>query len=85
MKRHDNYLKNHFETLYANRDLHFGNAREARKIVQEIVQFHHLRMASLDSKDRTIQMITTISKDDLVGLKPIEKKDNRSEIGFRRG
>jgi SpoVK/Ycf46/Vps4 family AAA+-type ATPase len=78
-------LKYHFETLYANRDLHFGNAREARKIVQEIVQFHHLRMASLDSKDRTIQMITTISKDDLVGLKPIEKKDNRSEIGFRRG
>lgn len=78
-------LKSHFESMHASRDIHFGNAREARKIVQEIVQFHHLRMADLPAEQRTLQMITTLTKDDLLNLKPLEKKENRTGIGFRRG
>jgi SpoVK/Ycf46/Vps4 family AAA+-type ATPase len=78
-------LKEHFDALYSSRDIHFGNAREARKIVQEIVQLHHLRMADLPSSERSIELITTITKDDLIGLNPVVKKDTRSAIGFRKG
>ncbi len=77
-------IRGRLETMYENRDEYFGNAREARKLVQEVTQLHHLRMADLPKDQRTVKMITTITPDDLEGLKPLEES-GRSGLGFRSG
>ncbi len=77
-------IKARLKTMYENRDEFFGNAREARKLVQEITQLHHLRMADLDKSQRTVKMITTVVPEDLVNLKPLESKSSRA-LGFQVG
>lgn len=70
--------------MYKSRDEYFGNAREVRKLVQDVSQLHHLRMADLPKDQRTVKMITSISPEDLEGLKPLESSSRRS-LGFQVG
>ncbi len=71
-------LKSHLDIIYAGKDKYFGNAREVRKIVQQAVRDHNLRMADMDASSRTMEQITTITPEDFVDLK-VESSDN----GFR--
>jgi SpoVK/Ycf46/Vps4 family AAA+-type ATPase len=48
-----NLLKDHYATLYKNRDKYFGNARVVRNIVDKIVQKQLIRVADLSQEDRT--------------------------------
>ncbi|MCB9188431.1 MAG: AAA family ATPase [Flavobacteriales bacterium] len=77
-------IRDRLEIMYKNRDEFFGNAREVRKLVQEITQLHHLRMADLPKDERTVKMITTVTPDDLEGLKPLEY-NGKSRLGFITG
>ncbi len=77
-------IKDRLKVMYDNRDEYFGNAREARKLVQDITQLHHLRMADIERDQRTVKMVTTVVPEDLVNLKPIESKSSRS-LGFQVG
>lgn len=79
-----NIVRNRLGVMYANRDEYFGNAREVRKLVQEVTQLHHLRMADLPKEQRTVKMITTITPEDLKALKPLEDKST-GKLGFMAG
>lgn len=74
-------LDKHLSDMYQHRDEFFGNAREVRKLVQQISQFHHLRLADMESSQRTVKMITTVTVEDLTNLKPFEGS-GRIKIGF---
>lgn len=63
------HLKNYFEFLYSHRDKFFGNAREVRKTIQEVVKNQHLRMASIASAERTKEMIETLTYADVEEFK----------------
>lgn len=79
-----NYLK----AIHANRDKYFGNAREVRKMVQEVVRDHNLRMADLSSDQRSMEMITTITPEDLDHIRKQEKLDQNDggrPLGFQIG
>jgi SpoVK/Ycf46/Vps4 family AAA+-type ATPase len=77
-------IKERLGHMYKTRDEYFGNAREVRKLVQEVSQLHHLRMADLPKEQRTVKMITSISPEDLEGLKPLES-NGRKTLGFQVG
>jgi SpoVK/Ycf46/Vps4 family AAA+-type ATPase len=77
-------IKARLGEMYSARDEYFGNAREVRKLVQEVSQLHHLRMADLPKDKRTVKMITSISPEDLEGLKPLETGSRRA-LGFQVG
>lgn len=79
-----NIIRDRLEIMYNNRDEYFGNAREVRKLVQEVTQLHHLRMADLPKEKRTVKMITTITPKDLEALKPLEDKST-GKLGFMAG
>ncbi len=74
------YVQMYIDTLYENRDKHFGNARAVRRMVEEVVKKQNLRLAELPAKQRTLEMIETIDIADVAHLK-VEKKGGRS-IGF---
>ncbi|MFT5859382.1 MAG: SpoVK/Ycf46/Vps4 family AAA+-type ATPase [Flavobacteriaceae bacterium] len=50
------------------RDEHFGNARFVRKIVQQTIRDHNLRLADVPSLERSLEMIETITLEDLRNL-----------------
>lgn len=79
-----NIIRHRLEIMYNNRDEFFGNAREARKLVQEVTQLHHLRMADLPKDQRTVKMITTVTPEDLQDLKPLED-NTKGKLGFMAG
>jgi SpoVK/Ycf46/Vps4 family AAA+-type ATPase len=63
----------------------FGNAREVRKMAQQITRDHNLRLADMNTDDRTMRMITTITVEDLNESKLIPGSDSNSRegIGFK--
>lgn len=76
-------LTQYFNEMHETRDKHFGNAREVRKIVQQIIRFHHLRLADLSKEQRTIGEITKISLSDLEKLPEIDTAGQKAGIGFK--
>ncbi len=76
----ENYLKNYIKQLYQNRDKYFGNAREMRKISEDIARKQNLRMADTPADKRTVEAIRTVTLDDVKHLKT-EKKEGKS-FGF---
>ena len=67
------------------RDKHFGNARFVRKITQQTIRDHNLRLADVPSGDRTMEMIEMITSEDMKNLPQPESTDNsRGTIGFRQ-
>lgn len=76
------YMKQYLNFLYENRDKYFGNAREVRKVTEKAIRNQHLRLASMESSQRTPEMIETLSLEDLKEFK-MEVQDKKSRIGFK--
>jgi len=70
---------------FDGRDEHFGNARFVRKIVQQATRDHDLRLADMNSADRTIEMIETITPEDFKNLPQPEAGGGSPSIGFQQG
>ena len=76
-------LKEHLQLLHLSREKYFGNARVVRKIVQQSVRDHNLRMADMNKEERTMEEITTITIEDFEKLKQPETRSSGSRpIGF---
>ena len=67
--------------MYQHRDEYFGNAREVRKLVQQITQDHHLRLADMDPTKRSVKAITTVTIEDFEKIQPFEGS-GKKKIGF---
>ncbi len=67
------------------KDTHFGNAREVRKMAQQITRDHNLRLADIPSEKRTTKMITTVTLKDLNEDKLIQTTNSKKSggIGFK--
>jgi SpoVK/Ycf46/Vps4 family AAA+-type ATPase len=76
------YLRNYMKHLVTTRNRYFGNAREVRKLVGEVIRNQNLRMADLPLEDRTPDVLKTIILDDVDDfvVKPIIK---RPVMGFK--
>ena len=75
------FLKGYITNMYQARDKFFGNAREIRKLVQDIIQYQNLRLASMDKTQRTKELLDTITMEDLAHLKVEDGK--RKGLGFK--
>ncbi len=67
------YVEIYISNLWKNRDKYFGNARAVRRIVEDVVKKQNLRLAAMEAKKRTLEMIETIEIVDVVHLKAGEK------------
>lgn len=81
-------LKAYFFALWENRDKFYGNAREVRKVIGEAIKNQNLRMADLPAAQRTVDMIGTLSLEDVKEF-DAEKIESRNKggkpLGFRVG
>lgn len=75
------YLEKYITDLFENREKHFGNAREIRKLVEHVIQNQHLRLASLTKEERSKQNLSSITENDLKDLDEIISK--KRGLGFR--
>ncbi len=77
-------VKTIIETMIEQKSQHFGNAREVRKMAQQISRDHSLRLADMPKEERTIDKITTIIADDIDETKFVSD-DNQQQggIGFK--
>lgn len=75
------YLEKYITDLFENREKHFGNAREIRKLVEHVIQNQHLRLASLTKEERSKQSLSSITENDLKDLDEIISK--KRGLGFR--
>lgn len=76
------YLQNYMRHLGKIRNKYFGNAREVRKLINEVIRNQNLRMANLPMKGRTPEVLQTIILDDVDDfvVKPFVK---RPAMGFK--
>lgn len=79
----EQYLKQYLYFLYDLRDKYFGNARTVRKLVQEVIKAHDLRLAAEDVISDSPQEIE-ISDVHILKMDKNELHFGRSSIGFRR-
>ena len=80
------YLKDYITNLLAHKHKYFGNARSIRKVVKAISRKQNLRLAEMNSDERTSEMTKTVIADDFKDFKLIEQSDQKDEkkgIGFR--
>lgn len=75
------YLKNYIIELFENREKHFGNAREIRKLVERAIQNQHLRLAALPKEQRTKEVLKSLIESDLKELNEVTIK--KRGLGFR--
>ena len=71
--------------MYHKRDKYFGNARDVRKIIQEIIKNQNLRLASMPQNVRKKTIHFTMLPDDLSTLTQIREAEvtDKKTIGFR--
>jgi hypothetical protein len=74
-------LLTYIEHISSNRTTGFGNSREIRKIVNEVLKNQKLRLASVDKSERTAELKSIISKDDVIEFTQLEIK-SRKIIGY---
>jgi SpoVK/Ycf46/Vps4 family AAA+-type ATPase len=78
------HLMKYMEFLHSQRDTHFGNARQVRKLVEESIKNQHLRLAKVDPSERSMDMIQTIILDDVKAfVLDYSAKSNKPTIGFK--
>ncbi len=79
------HLSNYFANLYLQRNNTFGNARSARKVVKEAIKNQHLRMASLNIENRTVDVLKILTVDDVKSFvaNPQEGAAGGQAIGFK--
>lgn len=59
------HLQKYFDELYANRNKFFGNGRAIRKVIEKAVRNQHLRLANMSREDRTVQMLSQMTIEDV--------------------
>jgi len=79
-------LKRIMQLMYDSRDKFFGNGRAVRKLVEEVVRNQHLRMSEISASKRTIDIISSLTLQDIKGinLKEIIQKTKTTGIGFQQ-
>jgi len=78
------HLKTYIAYLIENRDRFFGNARSIRKIVEKSSRNQELRMADMDKKHRTKEMMSTLNLDDVKEFIPDKNRTlKRQTMGFK--
>lgn len=77
------HILRHWQTVGTKRSETFGNAREARKLVEAAVKKQHLRLADMAKDKRTPEAIATLTLPDVDGLTVAEPTPEREPIGFR--
>ncbi len=78
------YLLSIIAAMLKNSDEYFGNAREIRKLSVSVIRKQNLRMASMESNQRTPQMIATIIQSDFSDIVVPAGTSNSATLGFRR-
>jgi SpoVK/Ycf46/Vps4 family AAA+-type ATPase len=77
-------VKSIIDKILEQKSQHFGNAREIRKMAQQISRDHNLRLADMLKEERTTHQITTVTKEDIDESKFIFTDENGTEtIGFK--
>lgn len=76
----EEHFKRHIKSLYSQRDKFFGNAREIRKSLGEVVKNQNLRLAEIPKENRTKEMIKTVILKDVKELSIEIKEEKR--MGF---
>ena len=80
------HLKKYINSLYINRDKYFGNARSMRKIVEKATRNQELRMADIESCNRSEKIMSTLIIDDVKEFIPeISKGSAGNTLGFKFG
>jgi hypothetical protein len=74
-------IEQYISHLSEQRQNGFGNAREIRKIVNEVLKNQKLRLAELPRADRTEPLKSTIELADVLEFKEVEVK-YRKLIGY---
>jgi hypothetical protein len=74
-------LLTYIEHISSNRTTGFGNSREIRKIVNEVLKNQKLRLASVDKSLRTEGIKSSILKEDVIEFTQLEIK-SRKIIGY---
>ncbi|MCX6311830.1 MAG: AAA family ATPase [Bacteroidetes bacterium] len=80
----ENHLKSYFDFLYQSRDKFFGNARTVRQVIGEAIKNQHLRMASLASSERSVEVLSTLTMEDVAEFE-LKNESGRQQMGFRFG
>lgn len=79
-------MKEYLQRLYDTRDKFFGNARTVRKIVDELIRIHNMRLALQLEHGAVINNKENISKEDMEQLFDVKNKEVHQvkSIGFRK-
>jgi SpoVK/Ycf46/Vps4 family AAA+-type ATPase len=75
------HLKEYLKSLDAIRDEHFGNGREVRKIVEEAIKNHHIRIVDIPKEQRTEETYKKITLSDVEEFVPIIVQ-GKPKMGF---
>ena len=79
-------LQEYFDLHTRHKDRFFGNARFVRKVTEKVVRNQLLRMGSKLPKERTLEMMQTISVDDVKEFqRGMDSLQSRPLIGFASG
>ena len=78
------FLEDYFTRIYQTRDKYFGNARKVRKVVLETIKQQNLRLAAIPLEERSPQMLSRITFEDVSTLVMEDDKPlyTRKGIGF---
>jgi SpoVK/Ycf46/Vps4 family AAA+-type ATPase len=80
------HLKAYLEFQYKTRNQYFGNARSVRKVVEEAIKNQHLRLAKVETEQRTIDMIQELTFEDVEEFKiDYSAVTEKRTIGFNTG
>jgi SpoVK/Ycf46/Vps4 family AAA+-type ATPase len=79
------HLMAYFSSLHQNKNKFFGNARNVRKVIEEVIKNQHLRLAKLEVSQRSTDMIHSIYLEDVEEFK-VEDNPNagKRNIGFKQ-
>ncbi|MGB4840312.1 MAG: AAA family ATPase [Saprospiraceae bacterium] len=71
--------------MYLKRDKYFGNAREVRKIILEVIKNQNLRVSSTPMQERKKNQSNIIQSEDLSTISQIKESEliHKKTIGFR--
>ena len=78
----ENILKAYIQHISNHRQVGFGNAREIRKIVNEVVKNQKLRLANMEKSKRTVELKSMIIAADTAEFTDIEVKYQK-QIGYK--
>lgn len=79
----DTFFRNLVKSIFESRDKNFGNGRVIRKLVSDIIQKQHLRLASIPKEQRTEDMVNKIILEDIQQVST-EDLSKRKGLGFKQ-